>query len=251
MFPILQIGPIALQVPGLVLIVGLWIGLNLSERRARRLGENPSHLYNIVFITLIAGAIGARLSYAATYPDAFLATPLSLISLNPGLLDPLAGGLIAIGADAFYLFRKKIPIWPTLDALTPLLAVLGIASGIAHFASGSAFGIPTQVPWGIELWGATRHPTQIYEIVFVFIILIIILLLDRTPWNLIPGNLFLSFISLTAISRLFLEAFRGDSILFENGLRIAQVASWLVLAACLSLLGWRIYKNEQETEIVR
>ena len=245
MFPIIQIGPLAIQAPGLILIAGLWIGLTIAERRAHRLGENPGHLYNIVYIMLIAGVIGARLSYAVTYPDAFFENPLSLISLNPGLLDPLAGGLISLGAVAIYLFRKRIPLWSTLDGLTPLLAVLGIAIGISHFASGSAFGNPTHMPWGIELWGAIRHPTQIYESILAASILIIILLLDRTSWNSTPGNLFLSFISLTAISRLFLEAFRGDSMLFGNGLRIAQVVSWLVLAACLGLLGWRNQRSNQ------
>ena len=251
MFPIFQIGPVALQVPGLVLLVGLWIGLTLSERRARRRSENPAHLYNLVFIALIAGVIGARLTYAATYPNAFTTSPWSLVSLNPGLFDPLAGALIAAAAAAIYLFRKNLPLWSTLDALTPLFAVMGIAIGFSHFASGSAFGIPTQVPWGIQLWGATRHPAQIYEIILAIFTLIVIMLLDRTPWSLTPGNIFLSFISLSAVSRLFLEAYRGDSILLYNGFRAAQVISWLVLAACLVLLGLLIQRNRLEEEITK
>lgn len=251
MFPIFQIGPVALQVPGLVLLAGLWIGLTLSERRARRRGEDPGHLYNLVFIALIAGVIGARLSYAATYPNAFSTNLRSLVSLNPGLLDPLAGALIAAAAAAIYLFRKNLPLWSTLDALTPLFAVMGIAIGISHFASGSAFGIPTQIPWGIKLWGTTRHPTQIYEIMLATFTLIVIMFLDRTSWSLTPGNIFLSFISLSAVSRLFLEAYRGDSILLDSGLRIAQVISWLVLAACLVLLGWHIQRNRLEKEIMK
>jgi prolipoprotein diacylglyceryl transferase len=251
MFPIIQIGPVALQVPGLVLLVGLWIGLTLSERRARRRDENPGHLYNLVFIALVAGVIGARLSYAATYPNVFTANPLSMISLNPGLLDPLAGALIAAAAAAIYVFRRNLPLWSTLDALTPLFAIMGIAIGISHFASGSAFGTPTQVPWGIQLWGANRHPTQIYEIILATITLIIIMLLDRISWSLTPGNIFLSFISLSVVSRLFLEAYRGDSILLDSGLRIVQVISWLVLAACLVLLGWHIQQNCLEKEIMK
>ena len=251
MFPIIQIGPVALQVPGLVLLVGLWIGLTLSERRASWRGENPGHLYNLVLIALIAGVLGARISYAATYPNAFTANPRSLVSLNPGLLDPLAGALIAAAAAAVYLFRKNLPLWSTLDALTPLFAVMGIAIGISHFATGDAFGTPTHVPWGIQLWGASRHPTQIYEIILVTFTLIVIMLLDRTSWSDTPGNIFLSFISLSAVSRLFLEAYRGDSILLDSGFRIAQVISWLVLAACLVLLGWSFQRNHTEKDIVK
>ena len=240
MFPTLQLGPLALQVPGLVLLAGLWLGLTMSERRAKRHGENPGYLYNLVFIALIAGVIGARLSYAITYPSAFAANPLSLLSINPGLFDPFAGILIGVSAAVIYLYRKQLPLWSTLDALTPLFAVLAIALGIAHFAAGSAFGSPTDLPWSIHLWGAIRHPTQIYEILLATITLLAVLLIDRFPLGQIPGLTFLSFIALSAASRLFIEAFRGDSTLIGSGFRSAQIISWLVLAACLALLGRRI-----------
>ena len=81
MFPILQIGPLAIQVPGLVIIVGLWFGLTLSERRAKKRGQNPNVLYNLVFIAIISGVIGARLAYVLSYPDAFAENPSSLILL--------------------------------------------------------------------------------------------------------------------------------------------------------------------------
>lgn len=240
MFPTLQIGPLALQVPGLVMLAGLWMGLTLSERRARRRGENAGDLYNLVFIALIAGIIGARLSYAITYPSAFAANPLSLLSINQGLFDPFAGVLIGISAAVIYIYRKQIAFWSTLDALTPLFAVLAITQGISHFAGGSAFGSPTDLPWGIHLWGAIRHPAQIYEIILAAIILLAIFFIDKSQMGQISGFTFLSFIALSAAARLFSEAFRGDSTLIGNGFRSAQIISWLLLAACLALLGRRI-----------
>lgn len=239
MFPTLQIGPLALQVPGLVLIAGLWLGLTLSERRARRHGKNANYLYNLVFIALLAGVVGARISYAITYPGAFASNPWSLISINPGLLDPFAGFLFASAAGLIYLYRKQLPLWSTLDDLTPLFAVLVIAQGIAHLASGSAFGAPTDLPWGIHIWGTSRHPTQIYEILLATLTLFAIILIDKSPWSRISGVLFLAFIAITAASRLLLEAFRGDSTLIGDGFRLNQVIAWLVLAICLVLLGRR------------
>lgn len=248
MYPTIQIGPLSLQVPGLVLLIGLWLGLTLSERRARQRGENPGHLYNLVFIALIAGLIGARLSYAVTYPDAFSANPWSLISINPGLLDPFAGALIAAGAAAIYISRKQLPFWRTLDALTPLLAVMAIAIGVSHFASGNAFGKPTDLPMGIQLWGEIRHPSQIYEIILASLTLIAILLIDKTSWSHIPGNTFLTFIALSAFSTIFLEAFRGDSILIGSGLRAAQLYAWVLLAICLFVFAWRIHNSQNKVE---
>jgi prolipoprotein diacylglyceryltransferase len=248
MLPTIQLGPLSLQVPGLVVLVGLWIGLTLSERRAKLRGENPSHLYNLVFIALVAGLVGARLSYALTYPDAFTANPLSLVSINPGLFDPFAGMLIAAAAAAVYLYRKQIPFWPTLDSLTPLFAVMSIALGITHFASGSAFGKPTELPFGIQLWGETRHPSQIYEIILSALILVAVYIIDRTSWSRIPGNTFLSFIALSAFARLVLEAFRGDSILVVGGFRGAQVLAWFILASSLLFLARRLHAEHEDQQ---
>jgi prolipoprotein diacylglyceryl transferase len=250
MLPIIQVGPLALQVPGVILLVGLWLGLLLSERRARRIGDNPAELYNMVFIGLIAGVIGARLSYAITYPDAFSGNLQNLVSLNPGLLDPFAGALIGIAAVVIYMYRKSLPVWRTLDNLTPLFAVMAIAIGLSHLASGNAFGAPTVVPWGIHLWGSLRHPTQVYEIITASLILIAILIIDRTRWVETSGNIFLAFMSLMAISRLFIEAFRGDSILIANEFRLAQVVAWLILAACLGLFGWRVSLRKKDKETI-
>lgn len=240
MLPTIQLGPLSLQVPGLVLLAGLWIGLTFSERRARRHGEDPAFLYNLVFIALIAGVVGARLAYVLAYPDAFTANLWSLVSINPGLMDPFAGLIIAIAAGVVYLNRKQKGLWTTLDALTPLFSVMAIALGFSHLASGSAFGRPTDLPIGIQLWGDTRHPSQMYEIILALIILVAVYYLDRSSWGEIPGALFLAFVSMTAASRLLLEAFRGDSMLIFGGFRTAQLISWIVLAICLLLIFWRL-----------
>lgn len=246
MFPILQIGPLAIQVPGLIILAGLWLGLSLAERRAKKRESNPSVLYNLVFVGIISGVIGARLAYALNYPDAFAANPSSLISINLGLFDPFAGAVIAVGAMLIYGVRKRLSLWNTLDALTPLLAVLAVAQGISHLASGSSFGSPTAVPWGIQLWGSFRHPTQVYEIILAALILIVVMYIDTTKWGRIPEFLFLVFLTSSAASRLFIEAFRGDSMLIGNGLRIAQIVSWIILACCLILISRRIQSIQIE-----
>lgn len=247
MLPTVQVGPLSLQVPGLLLLAGVWLGLTLSERRVRQRGEDPTHLYNLVIIALITGLLGARLAYAITYPSAFSANPWSLVSINPGLLDPFAGALIGIASAGIYLLRKHLSVWQVLDDLTPLLAVMGIAIGLLHLASGSGFGMATDLPFGIQLWGEVRHPSQVYETVAAILILIAILQISRTSWGEVPGNTFLTFIALSASSRLLLEAFRGDSLLVGNGLRAAQLIAWGILAICLSILAWRIY-NLQDRE---
>jgi prolipoprotein diacylglyceryl transferase len=243
MLPILNIGPLALQTPGLVILIGLWLGLSLAERYSARRGVPPNLLYNLVFVGLVAGVIGARLSYLARYPEAFASSPLSLLSLNPGLLDPNGGLLIAGIAGLIYAQRKGMTLWSTLDALTPLFLVMAIAVGVSHLASGIAFGAVTQAPWSIELWGARRHPSQVYEILAASGILIL-LWPGRWSETAPHGRYFLLFVALSAAARLFLEAFRGDSVTLAGGWRAAQIAAWLVLAGSL----WGLQRLESNAK---
>ena len=50
-----------------------------------------------------------------------------------------------------------------------------------------------------------------------------------------PGIIFLTFTALTAGARLFLEAFRGDSVLIFGEYRLAQIIVWVVLAVALGM----------------
>ncbi|MCI0521049.1 MAG: prolipoprotein diacylglyceryl transferase [Chloroflexi bacterium] len=236
MMPILQLGPLALPLPPLLLLLGVWIGLSLAEKRAARHGISPDRLFNLSLAGLLAGVIGARLAYVARYPAAFAQNPWDILSRNPGLLDPWGGLVIGTLAAAIYAQRKKMPLWPTLDALTPALSVLLLASAAATLASGEAYGAPSTLPWSIDMWGASRHPTQIYALLAAA--LIFWLLWSGKLLAFPPGAHFLSFAALASASRLFLETFRGDSILLPGGWRAAQLVSWIILAASLYALIW-------------
>ncbi len=244
MFPILQLGPLAIQLPGLFLLLGVWIGVTLAERAAPNHGVAPADLTNLIFLGLVAGLIGARLGYALRYVDVYLASPLSLLALTPVTLAPAEGAAVGVIASLIYGQRRELRLWPTLDSLAPGLAVVGVAQGLAHLASGDAFGAPASLPWAVNLWGASRHPSQVYEILAAAGILAFVLRLDMRRG--FPGLRFSAFTALTAGARLFLEAFRGDSVIVLGALRQAQLVALGVLL--LSLVGMyglaRYHANE-------
>jgi phosphatidylglycerol:prolipoprotein diacylglycerol transferase len=153
-----------------------------------------------------------------------------VVSINPDLFDATGALIAAVLVGFIYGQRQKLPLWSTLDALTPLFATIAIGLSLSHLAAGTAFGIPTDMPWGIELWNATRHPSQIYAFIAALIIFAAVWFggTDRHP-----GSMFLLFASLTSGSHLFLEAFRADSTLIFGGIRLGQVVAWLLLAFAL------------------
>lgn len=240
MFPILNLGPLAIQVPGLFLIAGIWVALNLVEREGPKRSVSGGDISNLVLVGLIAGIIGARGWYALRFLNVYAENPTSLFSLNPSTLATEEGLLTGLVAAFVYAWRKTMPLLPTLDALTPGLAAFSIALGLSHLASGDAFGAPTRLPWAIDLWGELRHPSQIYEIIAAILILWLVWRMKR--WNAFPGFLYLSWLGLAAGSRLILETARGDSLIVLGSLRSAQVGSLGVLVLVmvgLHLLGRR------------
>jgi prolipoprotein diacylglyceryltransferase len=219
----------------ILLLAALWIGLALAERRAQRHGISQDILNTIVYYAFLGYILGGRLYYTLSNYPVFLQSPQSVFSLNLDLFDPVAGLVVAVIVGVVYGSRQKFPLWPTLDALTPLFATIAIGLALSHLAAGTAFGSPTSLPWAMEMWNAKRHPTQLYELVAALIIFgIIWFRRSDSP----AGSSFLWFVALTAAARLFLEAFRGDSTLIIGGLRLAQVVAWIVLAAALFLTDW-------------
>jgi phosphatidylglycerol:prolipoprotein diacylglycerol transferase len=210
----------------ILLVIAAWLGLSLAEKRSEQHGISKEMLNNITFYSLLGYVIGGRVLYAAAHFSAFSKSPLSLFTLNPDLFDPLSAALTAILVGFIYGQRHRLSLWPALDSLTPLFAVTAIGLSLSHLAAGTAFGSPTDMPWGIDLWNATRHPTQIYELTAS--LLTFSLLWFKKPDSR-PGLYFTTFIALTAFARLIIEAFRGDSLIILGGFRQAQIYAWLVL----------------------
>ncbi len=234
MYPILQIGPLAIQLPGLLLLAGLWIGAQLAERETTRYKLDPGLISNMIFIALAAGIIGARLGYAFRYLDLYLSEPLNFLALNPNTLSTMDGVAVGLIAAIIYAQRKGLSLLPTMDALTLGAAVFAIFVALAHLSSGDAFGAPTTVPWAVELWGADRHPTQIYELLFTVGVMLVILQMRKTKF--FSGFTFTLFIALSSISRLVLEDFRGDSLIIFGSIRGAQLISFAVMICALIAL---------------
>jgi phosphatidylglycerol:prolipoprotein diacylglycerol transferase len=243
MFPYLRLGPFILPMASLALLSGLWLGLPLIEREAVRLKINASILSNVIFYSLLAGVVGARVGYALEFSSAYSANPFSLLALTPSTLSPSAGLVIGLIAFVIFIQRKKLLIGPTLDAIAPGLAMFMVCVGLAHILSGDAYGAPTNLPWAIRLWNEYRHPSQFYEIFIALTVFLIIR--ERFPKPEGAGLNFLLTIVLTSASRVFLESFRGDSIFWPGGFREAQVIALIIMA--ISLYWIRKWMNSEST----
>ena len=234
MFPVIHFGPLTIQARGFILLAAFWLAAEAAERSAKRLGLRGDVVYSLAFIAAAAGLIGARLGYVIEHWAAYQNDPIAIVALNFNTFSPLAGVVTGVVAAYLYARRKGVANRRLLDALTPGFMVFATGLALADLASGDAYGAPSSLPWTIELWGAARHPTQIYQLIAIGVIAVIVLKADR-PFD---GAWFGLFVALYAGSNLFIEAFRGDSEVI-GGVRTAQVWSFsIMLIALIALRQW-------------
>ncbi|GAB4473774.1 MAG: prolipoprotein diacylglyceryl transferase [Anaerolineae bacterium] len=262
MLPLLQIGPLTLRTPGLALLAGLWIGLEVSARAGVRRGIPEDHIYNLGFYSLLAGVLGARLGYVLLHLDLYTGitpwwrTLLAVFALSSGTENPLIGLAALLALAAWLIRRWEVPLLPLLDALAPGAAVLAIGIGLANLLSGDWYGIETALPWGIPLWGALRHPTQIYFLIAAAGVLLVLLHLEgrafpnRRPGKhpagrrqheqaveaeaFTPGTMAQVALLLLSLAVLLIEPLRADSPVMAGGVRIPQVVALIGLLAALA-----------------
>ena len=126
---------------------------------------------------LIGGVVGSHVLFAfedpATLP-VMAADPVQVLQ-GKTIIGGLLGGLIAV---EFVKARRGITT-STGDLLVLPLAV-GIAIGrIGCFLTGlddGTSGTATALPWGVDFGdGISRHPTQLYEIAFLSVLLLVVL----------------------------------------------------------------------------
>ena len=229
MLPILQLGPLSLPVPAILLLLGFWLGAYLAEKSAPRFGIEAAIIERISWIGLLAGLIGARLSFLAQNPGAFRGQWLSLLSLNPSFLNPASGVLIGIFAMLILILREdKRHQWKIVDNLMIFASAQLVVIFLSRFAAGTGAGVTTSVPWGIYFLGSVRHPVQLYFALMALIGFLVITL-PRFDRIFSPGYRTAALLSYTASYLLLFSRYQVPGILSISGIRQDQIIYWLLL----------------------
>jgi prolipoprotein diacylglyceryltransferase len=148
----------------------------------------------------------------------------------------IVGGLLGGWAGVEIAKRALGIAHSTGDAFTfPL--ILGIALGrVGCFLTGLAdhtYGTHTNLPWAIDFGDGPRHPTQLYEIAFLGLIAVALLIRARRPYA--NGQLFRLFMLGYLLWRAIVEFVKPrDQIV--GPLSAIQLASLLGAGVCAALL---------------
>ncbi len=236
MYPVIPLGPLRLEARPLLILVALWAFLEIGARGARHDGLDGDHVYNAGLYGLVSGVLAGRVAHVFVYWSAYRSDPLQILSLNPNALVAPVVVIIALAVIAAYLWHHRLPVARLADALAPAFLVSLALMSIGDLLSGRAYGLPSDLPWAIPLWGARRHPTQVYQLSAILIVLVLVW---RAWARARPaGSLALWALLGISASRLFVEAFRADSILLPGGFRAGQVVALGGVLLALGFLWW-------------
>ena len=142
------------------------------------------------------------------------------------IVGGLAGGLIAVE-----LVKKRFGVTSATGDLFAIPLAAGIAIGrIGCFLTGLAdqtYGNLTSLPWGVDFGdGVARHPTQLYEIAFLAVLVLVLLAFSQQHHG--QGDVFKVFMIGYMGWRLLIDFVKPEQRLL--GISAIQVVCLLILA---------------------
>ncbi len=195
-----------------------------------------------IIVGMAAGAfIGSRLLAALEHPGLFFSPPSWLYYVGG---QTIAGG-VAGGIIGVEIAKKIMGVKRRTGDLFVFPLILGIILGrIGCFLTGvidGTVGLPSRLPWAFDQGdGIPRHPTSLYEIIFLIIIWVCLKKIQKTS-VLKNGDLFSLFVLAYATFRLLVEFIKPREILFF-GLSSIQIAAFLLVVYYIQYL-IRAYKK--------
>ncbi|MDR2220729.1 MAG: prolipoprotein diacylglyceryl transferase [Methylobacillus sp.] len=170
--------------------------------------ENRENALVIGVGAIVGAALGAKIAWML-YDPAFAFTNFPdwrhLLG-GKSIIGALVGGLAGVETA-----KRALGVRASSGDAFALPLMLGIGIGrIGCFLAGlddGTYGNPTQLPWGVDFGdGIPRHPTQIYE--EIFLVLWAILLIKRGNHLTQPGDRFRVFLIGYLTYRLLIEWIR-------------------------------------------
>jgi prolipoprotein diacylglyceryltransferase len=184
----------------------------------------------VITAAFVGAVVGGKVVYWVSDPGMLIDNwrdPVYLVG-GKSVVGGLVGGLLAVEWS-----KRRLGITRSTGDAFVFPLVIGIAVGrIGCFLSGLAdhtHGLPSSLPWAVDYGdGIPRHPTQLYEIAFLLLILLPVLAWyagrERRP----EGALF----------KLFMVGYLGFRLALETikpGVFVADLNAiqWVCLATLL------------------
>ncbi len=242
---------------GMMVFLAFMAAAFVHRAGMREEGLDPQISWDILFMAVLGGILGAKAYYLLLNFPLLLQDPLSLLLSRGGLVwyGGFLGGLLLV---VWQIRRGGLPLPTLADITAPALAVGYGVGRVGCFLVGDDWGRPTGSWVGIRFPQGTPptrvdiierefgiqvdpeliarygevvpvHPTQLYEVGLSLLIFALLWTLRKHSHG--KGWLFMLWLALAGGERFLVEFFRAKDDRFFGVLTLAQLISLLLVAA--------------------
>lgn len=257
-----SLGPVTIHIYALCLITGIVAAWIIGVRRWQARGGTSETFETVLLWAIPIGILGARFYHVMTHLGDYF---------GPGAEQHWwaiwEGGIAIYGAVGFGALaawlvarRKGIAFAALADALAPGIAVGQALGRFGNWFNQELYGLPTELPWGLEIdlrhrvpgfeEYSTFHPTFLYESAWNLLVAGVLLWADR-KFRLGRGKVFALYIALYGFGRAFTESIRLDYSYDVFGpLRFNAAMAMVICLAGVLLLVWLVRNRPGREEVV-
>ena len=251
---VLDLGPLPVRMYALCILLGIVVAVWLTGRRLVPRGGEPGQALDVAAYAVLFGIVGGRLYHVITTPGPYWGAdghPLDALKVWEGGLG--IWGAISLGALGAWIGcrRTGLSFLAFADAAAPGVAFAQAIGRFGNWFNNELYGGPTTLPWGLQVheWDSSAgravvdasgdpvvlgvfHPTFLYEAVFLVVLGVALLVVDRRR-HLAPGQLFGLYVAGYPVGRIVIEKMRTDEAELVLGQRLNVWTSIVVF--CLGV----------------
>jgi len=249
-----EMGPLQIHWYSLMYILALISGYYLALKFGEKLGVGKKIIDEYFIWAEVGIILGARFGFVLFYmPDNsyYLTHPWEMF--NPFVNGKFVGisgmsyhGAVIgfIVATLIYVKYRKVDFWKLMDVVALAVPLAYVFGRIGNFLNGRIVGRITDMPWGVYIDGALRHPIGIYEAFFEGILLFIIIYWWYKKMQKNSGELIGLYVLGYGVFRSFCELFREPDP--QLGFIFWHITMGEILSSFMILLGiWILYKRRK------
>ncbi|MHB0876481.1 MAG: prolipoprotein diacylglyceryl transferase [Anaerolineae bacterium] len=250
---IFRIGSFAIRCYGVLIVGGALLAAYASSREAKRRGQDPEIVWDMLIWVLFCGIVGARLYHVFSTPGGdqlgwwyYREHPLEAFIIWRGglaIYGALVGGIFGL---ATYCWHRHLDLVTWLDIVAPTVLLAQAVGRWGNFVNQEAYGYPTDAPWGLYISPDHRypgfeqyshfHPVFLYESIGCLIGFVLIAwAVRRFRPRLHRGDATALYFAWYGALRAVTESFRADAWRV-GGIPTAQIISVVVVVGAIAFL---------------
>ena len=254
---------------GLLIALGIICGIALACWNAPKRGFNRDDPFELILWMFPPAIIGARLYFLIFNGGPWDINAFAIWNGGISIQGAIIGGIVS---GYYFLKSANLNFFRYADLFSFGLITGQIIGRWGNFTNQEAFGINTDLPWGmtsekIDAYinahysdlassgivmesGSPVHPTFLYESIWCLLGFLVLYIVCK-KFHKFDGQLILGYGIIYGLERAVVEGLRTDSLYIgTSNIRVSQLVSLALVVSCALLTIVKLIQVKQEKEAV-